>query len=763
MEDAARRSGFDHGVRRPLFGRLAAFSLRHRRAILVGAGLFTVVAGILGSGATSHLSEGGSDAPSEQSVRAAQILGHEFHAGDSNFFVVVTARRGNVDSPATAAAGAALTRRLRHAHDVVNVQSYWSLGDVGALESKGHTQALIVGRILGDQNQVVDREPAIGALFERAPAAVEVQVGGFADSYREIDVLVERGLIASELIAIPITFVVLLIVYGSVVAALLPLGVGAMAVTGTLLTLRILAAFTTVSVFAENMTTALGLGLAIDYSLFMVTRYREELAAGHRTDEAVCRTVASAGRTVAGSSLTVAAALAAMMVFPIIYLQSFAYVGVAVALLAGLSAVLVLPALLGVLGPRVNAATVWRRSITPRDVGLWSHTARRVMRHPIVVIVAVTSILLLLATPFLGLKFGSLDYRILPPTDSVRLVNDHVVDAFGVGETQQLEVVIPKLAQAPGSPARTRVIADYADRLSRLPGVEYVAAFTGVSYRGVILPAPAGYLAQFNSSQGTWLSVIPKSNALSSSGRQLVEAVRATPSPGPALVGGSPAEFVDSTAIISHDLPLVLLLVGAVSFIVLFCMFKSVLIACKALVLSALSLSAMLGAMVWVFQEGHLSGLLGFTATGNLSATTPILMFCVAFGLSMDYEVFLISRIKEQHDAGLDDVEAVALGLQRTGRIVTAAAVLISAVFLGQLVSGIASVKLFGLGVSLAVLMDALAIRGLLVPAFMKLAGRANWWAPSWTIRRSGPASVSAPARPPRSRDEVPERVGALV
>jgi RND superfamily putative drug exporter len=729
------------------FATLANFSLRYRRAVLLAAGLLTVLAAVFGASATRFLSEGGTDAPSEQSSQAAAILQSQFHTGNYNFLLLVTAKHGTVNDPAAVQAGQALTSRLAHQRFVTNVESYWSLGDVAAMAGRSHTEAIIVGRILGDQNQIVAREPAVAAAFRDVPSSVGVQIGGFAPAFHEIGVLVERGLIIAELVAIPITFVLLLMIYGSVVAALLPVGIGSMAVVGTLLVLRLLAGFTTVSVFAENLTTALGLGLAIDYSLFMVTRFREELAAGHSGDEAVRLTVVSAGRTVAGSALTVAGALATLMVFPIPILRSFGYAGVAVALLAGLSALVVLPSLLGVLGSRVNAGAVWRRSISPRDVGMWSSIAHRVMRRPAVVAVAVIALLVLLAGPFMGLKLGSNDERILPPGNATRMVDQAVGSAMGVGQTQQIDVVVPSLYEPAGTLARTDVIDRYATQLSHLRGVHYVAASTGVFIGGLHLSAPPAYLSQFDNAKGTWLSVVPDNNTLDQKGRDLVAAIRQAPAPGAILVGGSTAEFVDSTGVISHDLPLVLFLIAAVSFLVLYRMFRSVVIALQALVLSALSLSAMFGAMVWIFQEGHLSGLLDFTAVGNLSATTPVLMFCVAFGLSMDYEVFLISRVKELHDAGVDTATAVALGLQRTGRIITAAALLISVVFLGQVLSGISSVKLFGLGVSLAVLMDAFVIRGLLVPAVMKLSGRANWWAPR---RAVGPVTLPGPARPLR-------------
>ena len=730
------------------FTTLANFSLRYRRAVLLVAGLLTVLAAIFGSSATRFLSEGGTDAASEQSSQAATILQNQFHTGNYNFLLLVTAKHGTVNDPAVMQAGQALTTRLAHQRFVANVESYWSLGDVAAMAGRGHTEALIVGRILGNQNQIVAREPAVAAAFDHVPSAVGVQIGGFAPAFHEIGVLVERGLIIAELVAIPITFVLLLMIYGSVVAALLPVGIGSMAVVGTLLVLRLLAGFTTVSVFAENLTTALGLGLAIDYSLFMVTRFCEELAAGHTGDEAVRLTVASAGRTVAGSALTVAGALATLMVFPIPILRSPRLRrGGGCAPGRPLGPGRPTPLCWASLGSRVNAGAVWHRSISPRDVGMWSSIARRVMRRPAVVAVAVIALLIVLAGPFMGLKLGSNDERVLPPGNSTRLVDQAVGSAMGVGQTQQIDVVIPSLYEPAGSVARTEVIDRYATQLSHLGGVHYVAASTGVFIGGLHLSAPQAYLSQFDNARGTWLSVVPDNNTLDQSGKDLVATIRHAPAPGAVLVGGSTAEFVDSTGVISHDLPLVLFLIAAVSFLVLFRMFRSVVIALQALLLSALSVSAMFGAMVWIFQEGHLSGLLDFTAIGNLSATTPILMFCVAFGLSMDYEVFLISRVKELHDAGVDTVTAVALGLQRTGRIITAAALLISVVFLGQVLSGISSVKLFGLGVSLAVLMDAFVIRGLLVPAVMKLSGRANWWAPR---RSAGRITLPRQVRPVR-------------
>jgi putative drug exporter of the RND superfamily len=714
---------------------LARGVLAHRVAILVVSGLFVVVAAVLGGNVASRLSQGGFDANSEQSVQAADVLASKFHDGADNIVLLVHARHGTVDSPEVAAAGRALTRRLAAQPHMANVQSYWSLDGLPVLRTHDGTSALLVGRILGDQDQITTREPAIAAAVERASGPVTVQIGGFATAFHEVNSVVERDLLRAEAFAVPLTLILLLFVFGSLVAAAMPLTIGGVAVIGTLLTLRVLDGITPVSVFAVNLTTVMGLGLAIDYSLFVVSRFREELAGGRAVPEALEETLAHAGRTVAGSALTVAAAVSALLVFPVMFLRSFAYAGIAVSLLAGLAALVVLPAALAVIGPRINALTVWHRSVRPPADGLWSKVARRVMRRPVVVLVSVTAVLLVVASPFLHLHLGYFDDRVLAPSDQVRQVDDTLRTDFGQGQTDALQVVAPHTGSAgPGAQAA------YAARLSRLPDVQRVDAASGVYFRGVRLTAPSSYLAQFGGNGGTWYSVVPQGNALSASGTQLVQAIRHDPAPFPVLVGGLPASLTDSTSVIDHYLPFAVLLVAAFTFVLLLFLFRSIFIPIKALVLNALGLGAMFGAMVWIFQDGHFSGLLGFTPTSTLVDTMPVLMFCVAFGLSMDYEVFLVSRMKERHDAGAANEEAVAGGLQSTGRIITAAALLMSIVFFGLVTSDIAFMKLFAVGLTFAVLLDAFVIRGMLVPSAMKLAGEAAWWLPR---RRRGSSSTS--------------------
>jgi RND superfamily putative drug exporter len=714
--------------------RLARFTTAHRKGIVIATGLFVVVAAFFGGTVSARLSQGGFDAPSEQSVHAANILASEFHNGSDNIILLVHTTSGTVDGAGAAAAGRALTTRLAAQPHMANVMSYWSLGSLPILRTSDRTSALVVGRITGNQNQVVQREAAIAAAVDHPGGPLTVHVGGFGAAFHEVNTVVEHDLLRAEAFAVPLTLLLLLFVFGSLVAAAMPLTIGGVAVVGTLLALRILDSITPVSIFAVNLTTVLGLGLAIDYSLFIVSRFREELLAGRGVDAALEETLAHAGRTAAGSALTVAAAVSALLVFPLMFLRSFAYAGIVVSALAGFASLVVLPAVLSLLGHRINAMTVWRRSVQPPADGFWSKMARGVMRRPVVTVVAVTALLAVLAAPFLHIRLGYLDDRVLAPSDQVRQVDDTLRSDFGQGQTNALQVVAPQTNGTSGAQQGA-----YAAHLSKLPDVLRVDSATGVYFHGIRLPAPTAYTDQFNGQSGTWYSVIPEGNGLSTSGIHLVQAIRDGPAPFRILVGGLPAGFVDSTAVIDHYLPLALFLVAGFTFILLLLLFRSVFIPIKALLLNVVSLAATFGAMVWIFQEGHLSGLLDFTPTGALIDTMPILMFCVAFGLSMDYEVFLVSRMKELHDNGLDNEAAVSGGLQQTGRIITAAALLMSIVFFGLVTSGIAFMKLFAVGLTLAVLMDAFVIRGMLVPAVMKLAGNANWWAPRLMKKGASP------------------------
>jgi RND superfamily putative drug exporter len=432
----------------------------------------------------------------------------------------------------------------------------------------------------------------------------------------------------------------------------------------------------------------------------------------------------TAGRTVAFSAVTVAVALAALLVFPMAYLRSYAYAGIAVVAFAALGAVTVLPALLSVLGERVGAA----RPQAAAGEGTWGRQARRVMRRPVLVTVAVTVVLLVLGVPFLHLRFGIIDDRVIPADFSSRAVNDTIRQAFVSREADAIGVVIPGLAG--DDPASAKEIESIALKLAELPDLSRVDAATG-HYLGPTFTLPADRASErFQTPKSTWLSIVPAEDAVSPRSEALVRAVRRLDLGRPVLVTGPTARFIDTKDSVSHRLLLALALVAIVTFVVLFAMLGSVVVPIKALIMNMLSLTATFGAMVWIFQDGHLASLLHVTTTGTIDVFTPILMFCVAFGLSMDYEVFLLSRIKEEYDLTGDSERAVRVGLDRTGRLVTAAAVLLALVFLGFMTSSVSIVKLVGLGLTVAVLVDAFLIRATLVPAVMRLAGRSNWWAP---------------------------------
>lgn len=706
-----------------MFSRLGLLAVRRRRLVLALTALFLVASAAAGSGVFAALKGGGFDDPKAESTQARHLLGERFGQGDPNVVILYTPASGDVDSPGAQAFGRELTHRLAAEPGVTTAASYWSLGSVAPLRSKAGDKALAFAYVRGDEDHVKE----VSARIVDEYTVPGVQVGGFGPVYDEMSTTIEKDLATAESVAVPITLLLLVFIFGGLVAASLPLVVGGVAVFGAFLSLYLLAQVTDVSVFSINLCTAMGLGLAIDYSLFVVSRFREELRAGRSVEDAVVRTVETAGRTVAFSGLTVAVSLSALLVFPLYFLRSFAYAGIAVVVVAATASVISLPALLAVLGHRVDRFNVLKRQPPEAGTGFWHRIATGVMRRPVGIAGAVIAVLLLLGAPFLNVAFGTPDDRSLPEGARSRQVSDQLRRDFDSNESEAFAVVLD------GRAGDDRIDA-YAAELSKLGGVARVDAATGnyVGGRRVAGPNPstARFIGGPKAAGTSWLSVVPKVEAMSKAGEHLVKQVRAVDAGVPTLVGGPAAGLVDSKASIFSRMPLAGLIIALSTFVLLFLMFGSVVVPAKAIVLNLLSLTATFGAMVWVFQEGHGSGFLDFTATGTLDTTTPILMFCVAFGLSMDYEVFLLSRIKEEHDRTGDNTASVAMGLERTGRIVTAAAALLSVTFLAMSTSGITFIKLFGLGLALAVVMDATVVRATLVPAFMRLAGEANWWAP---------------------------------
>ncbi len=708
--------------------RFGHFILKRRWWVLVGTIVFVLLAGAFGGNVADHLKAGGFDSPDVESERASAVLRSEFKQAPPNFILLVTASSATVDQDPARRAGVALTNELSSEAGVGQVLSHWSLGPSSPLRSRDGTKAIIVAEIQGDDAERNEIAELLIPKYTRDDSAVSVRVGGFEAIFDEVSKQIERDLGRGESIAVPITLILLIVVFGSVVAAFLPIGIGIVAIIGTFLVLRLLAMVTDVSVFALSMVTAMGLGLAIDYSLFIVSRFREEMRNGSDTETALVTTMNTAGRTVIFSAITVALSLSALLVFPLYFFKSFGYAGIGVVLTAGAAAVVFLPSVLAALGPRVDRWALWTRH--PKEVGegFWHRLAVLVMRRPVPIALGVVIVLLALGAPFLHVNLGLPDERVLPPSAQTRRVHDTLRREFPGEEVQSIRVVVTGI-----DPLRKSVdVAGFATGLSKFEGVDHVDSLAGRYADGRQVQPPSALGARYAAANGTWFQVIPSIDPFSKGAEELVRDIRAAHAPFDFIVGGGSAQLVDAKESLFSRLPYALGLIAVTTFVMLFFMFGSVLVPAKALVLNLLSLTATFGAMVWIFQDGHLSGVLDFTPTGALDISSPILMFCIAFGLSMDFEVFMLSRIKEEYDATGDNERSVAIGLERTGRIVTAAALLISVTFLAFGLSSVRFIKLFGIGMTLAVLMDAFVIRGTLVPAFMRLAGNANWWLPKF-------------------------------
>ncbi|MER6075425.1 MMPL family transporter [Streptomyces sp. NPDC001817] len=696
----------------PRPGRYTRFVTARPRLSLLVALVLTALAVFAGSGVADRLGSGGWEDPAAESTYATKALEREFPASQPNLLLLVDSGRASVDDPAVASEARDLAGRLAGEKGVTGVGSYWQSGSPALRAKDGH-EALIAARITGDDNAMGRTLDRIAPYYRGAHGPVRVKIGGIVAVRHEMQTIIKKDLARAEMIALPITLVLLIMVFGSAVAALLPLGIGIVAILGTNAVLRGLTSFTDVSVFALNLTTALGLGLAIDYALFIVRRFREELSTGTDPLTAVGTTLRTAGRTVLFSALTVAVSLAAMMVFPQYFLRSFAYAGIAVVLLAAAAALILLPAALVLLGHRVNSLDMrrlFRRRRAPQPAEgtpgtTWARAAGLVMRRAPLFALGTSVLLVTLGLPFLGVKFGTADDRQLPSTAESHVVQEHIREGFPGSPGGGLEV----LAQGRATAAQ---YAAYKQQVAALPEVARVD--------GPLVKGDAAYF-----------TVQPKGEAVDDPAQRLVGDLRSLRTPFDARVTGTAAVLVDTKHAIAQRLPWAAAFIAVVTLLLVFLLTGSVLIPVQAVVLNALSLTAMFGAVVWVFQDGHLSGALGFTSSGSIETTLPVLMFCVAFGLSMDYGVFLLSRIKEEYDRTGDHDAAVRHGLQRTGGLITAAAVILAVVMVAIGTSRVTNTKMLGLGIALAVLMDAMVVRSLLVPAIMRLTGRATWWAPA--------------------------------
>ncbi|MEV0540018.1 MMPL family transporter [Nocardia salmonicida] len=742
------------------------FEFTRRRSCWV-LGVFAVLAVVLGAlGATlfDRVEGGGYTDSGSESSRALEVLREEFGQAPPNLLLLVETE-SSVEDPESTAAATALVANLQERAGVTEVMSYWT-SHQPALRSVDGKQGLIVASVLGSEREIDERVTAISEELTGEQGSLQVRAGGFAMLMHETVQQSKTDIAKGEAIAFPLTLIALLFVFGGLVAASLPLLVAIGTVITTMGALWLLTLFTPLSVTATNVATLLGLGLAIDYSLLIVNRYRDELSEGRTPAGAVATTMRTAGRTVAFSALTVAVALAGLLFFPLLAIRSMGYAGIVVAALAALVSLTVLPAALLLIGTRIDKGQLgWWFLRAPRPApgeGAWHKLATAVMRKPISIGLAVTALLLLLGAPFLGVNLGFPDERTLPESMNSRQVTEIVARDFGESDQHTLVAVLPDSAYSAAG------LDTIARDMSDLDNVRRVDTATGSYAQGGLLLEPTAANSRFRVEKAVYLSIVSSTgdgDALA----DLVEQVRALRTPSELLVGGVAAANADSVAAIENELPWALGFVVIMMLIVLFALTGSVVLPVLAVILSALSLTATFGALVWIFQDGHLSGVLGFTVTGDLSATVPVMLFAAAFGLAMDYQVFLLSRIREEYDRTGKNETAVALGLERVGRIVTAAAILISLVFLGFLASDITFMKAFGIGLPLAVIVDATLVRGFLLPAAMKVLGDANWYAPEflrrlhdrWGLDDSGAAR--SPKREVVVRDPLAARPEEIV
>jgi RND superfamily putative drug exporter len=746
---------------------IARMAIRAPKRIVVIALLVMVATGIFGIPVTKALSAGGFQDPTSESAKASQLLVNKFGHGDMELVLSLTSDAG-AQSPQSRAVADDLVSQLRTSPHVADVTSAWTApaSSAPALISKDGKTGLIVASITGGENDAQKYTKELTERLVHDHDGVTVRAGGEAMVYVQINGQSERDLLLMESIAIPLSFIVLVWVFGGLLAAALPLAVGAFAILGSMAVLHAITFITDVSIFALNLSVALGLALAIDYTLLIVSRYRDELAAGSGRDEALIRTMATAGRTVLFSALTVALSMVAMVLFPMYFLKSFAYAGIAVVAFAACAAIVVAPAAIVLLGDRLDSFDVRRllRRILgrpeprpkPVEENFWYRSTKFVMRRSIPIGLAIVALLLLLGAPFLGAKWGFPDDRVLPTSLSAREVGDQMRDDFAVDSARSVTVVIP---DAEG--VTPQDLGTYAAELSRVPEVSSVSSPVGAFVDG--RPAGPPSAATGLKDGSAFLTVGSVAPLFSEASEAQLDQIRAvnTPAGKPVELTGVAQINRDSSTGITDRLPVVLAVIAVITFVLLFLLTGSVVLPLKALVLNMLSLTAAFGALVWIFQEGHL-GALGTTPTGTLVANMPVLLFCIAFGLSMDYEVFLVSRIREywlslSGKTRADNDEAVALGLARTGRVVTAAAVVMSISFAALMAAQVSFMRMFGVGLTLAILVDATLVRMLLVPAFMHVLGRWTWWAPKPLARlheRFGISESSDDLIPPAEKRE---------
>lgn len=707
---------------------------KRSKFVLFSAAAILLVTLVTGIGVIPHLSGGGFDANGTESVVTTDELKRDFKVGESDVVFLLTAGSGSVDDPEATAAGSQVATALKNDSAVKSVVSYWENPQQGGLRSNDGRSAIVIVELDGSQNDKSEWLRGMHERYDSQQGAVKVQIGGNAEVFRAIQDQIMEDMLIAEAIAIPISMILLLFVFRSIMAALLPIAMGALSAAATLFVLRVLTEFTEVSIFSLNLTSALALGLGIDYGLLMVTRYREELANGHTVPDAVNRTMRTAGRTVLYSGITVALSLGTLLLFPLPFLRSFGYAAVPVVFVAMLGALVVLPAMLRLLGHNVEKGSLHRLpSINPSERS-WERLTRWTIRWRFPVAAVGVVGLALLALPFFHVAIGKSDDRVLPRDASVRDVGQQIRDNFSGNTAFPVSVYLPDLGR---DEADQRALGELSTKISSISQVSIVRGAEGVYEKGALATPVPGVREAMSTEKSSYLTVLlrPDIEVYSGEAADAVESIRAAGREHGAMVGGESARLVDNKQIIAERLPIALALIMIFTLVLVFLLTGSLVVPIKALFLNLLSLTATFGVMVWGFQDGNLEGLLGFTSSGYLDNAMPVLMFCAAFGLSMDYELFLVARIREEYVRTGDNNLAVVEGIKKTGAVFTSAALLLAIVFAGLIASKVSIIQMAGLGIVLAILMDATLIRSALVPALMSMMGKANWWAPGFLRR----------------------------
>ena len=696
-----------------MFENLGRVIVRHRKSAVALFIISVLVSGVIGSLVFSRLDSGGYSNPASESYEVYEYLKNDLKIEDPAIVVVVDAEVVDVTDPTVVQKAATLEAKIAQEPGVERTLSYWSSGGLDSLKSSDGKAAYIL--IYADGDAFSPESQKLGKFFQEnydgSYEGLTLYAGGVGVVSHAITKKISDDLKIAEAISIPLTFILLAFVFGALVASAMPLIVGVAAILGAFFILYLFTLFTDVSIYALNLTTGMGLGLGIDYALLMVNRFREELRRGKTVEDSVITTVATAGKTVFYSGLTVLVTLLSLTFFPLPFLKSFGYAGVSVVTIAVIGAIIGLPAILAVIGKKIDKGLIRKSSITPKDDGRWAQTARFVMKRPIAVVVLSLIFIGILTAPIANIKFSQGDARMLPATNKAAIATALQAERFAGRTGEPIEIIIK------GGSSKTEEIATYISKLQVEPGVV-----------AVVPPEIYGSDVRIIA----YHSMLPRTPEA----QELIHSIRDLSSVEQTLVGGVAADYTDSQDAISQTLPWAFGWIALSVLILIFIFTGSIILPIKAVILNVLSLAATMGVLTWVFVDGHLQWLVGsFTETGTLDTSIVILIAVVVFGLSMDYELFLLSRIREEHLAGKSNVDSVALGLQRSGRIITAAAAILAFVFAAFITSGVTSIKTMGFGVAFAIILDATIVRGLLVPALMRLMGERNWWAPKWMQR----------------------------